>query len=305
MNYNFLEVIGSMKKLFNIHASIYFYLVFGMSFILSMQLIKMNKASLIDDTSIKYTPVKKVSDDIRQAYSQDAISLYQEAALAEMPICDFVQEQLAQQEQLVWQEVETYTGVPHEELVEFKDDIKAYYLNPDRFHPTVSKALSNESVELARQALVDFEVSNNHIAFENGDNTLMQGGVLQINQREHLSVPPMVAKAIIGHEMMHYKFDDCFFLAVIQEYMKKKGESVNKCGSQHPYYKLRRFQEMRADIIPALKDLEYAKASVECLEIMMNKSGDCGGMSHPKTTDRLKEIQKIYGALEIEKIVNN
>ena len=294
-----------MKKLFDIHKSIYFYLFFGMSFVLFLQLIRIDRVSTTVDISAKYTPVKGVPEDIKAKFSEDAVAMYEEAAAVDMPICEFVQDQLAHQEQVIWQEVETYTGVPHDELVEFKDDIKAYHLGPDKFCPTISEKLSDESVELARQAIVDFGIDADQIAFNSGNNTLMQGGILQINQREHLSVSPMVAKAIIGHEMMHYKLDDCFFLAGLQGLMKEKGETVSKCGSKHPYYKLRRFQEMRADIIPALKDLDYAKASVECLEIMLNKSGDCGGISHPKTTNRLKEIQKIYGALQIERIMND
>lgn len=290
-----------MEKKLNLNKSISFYLLIGLC-IIALQCVRATF------TSKKVTHIKRVQtvpEEMRKAYSEKSVHTYEQAAQAHMDVASFIEADLKRQEEALWQEIETQTGISKDEVFELKEDCKKFYYEKHETLGNISSKLSEKSVTLAQEAITDFNVDPKKIALEPGRNTLLCADTMTINEREHLSMPPIVAKAIVGHEMIHYLLDDCFVLQALQLIMKDENISLSSCGYNHSYNKLRRFQELRADILPALKNMDYALASVDGLKILLRDYGDGGYVTHPKTSFRLKEVKVVYDALRLEEKLNS
>lgn len=291
---------------FNVNSSIHFYLFFSLVLIACAHTARVfipDSLKLSRRENLPNVPEKEVPSEVASLFSAGALQRYEQAKNQGMAVEDVVKAQLRQEEDVLWQEIMTDTGINHQEVCELKEELKEYYRGDGTSQSLNAPHVSSLSRDLARETMKDFDVDPNTLFLQAGDNTLIKGTILVLNEDELLSVSPQVAKAIIGHELIHYQLDDCFIHHSLRLLLKDKGREVPKHDYDHPFYKLRRFQEMRADILPALKNLEYGQASVRCLEIMLEK-GDGGFLSHPKTSYRLTVIKEIVDALQLEAMIN-
>lgn len=120
--------------------------------------------------------------------------------------------------------------------------------------------------------------------------------VLFVNESSIANYTAKVKRFAIGHECTHIKNKDHSTRFYIKKACLDKQENIGDW--QHPYNKMRHLHEMRADITPSLKNLDYAQGCVDFYAKHLQIVGDYESADQPKSSLRLATATKIVTLLQ-------
>jgi len=166
---------------------------------------------------------------------------------------------LTQEETALWKDVENLTGISFDECktlrAEFQqahdkesaDLIKQLSLNKD-VSPHIKEIIESVVRDLGCQPL---EI----ISCEYPVAAATHGPVVFVNEEIFNTMSTLAQKFVVGHEIIHILLQDDETRFVF----KNKGFFTNEKSLEYAMNKLYRFQELRADMLAALTNADYAQ----------------------------------------------
>ena len=94
--------------------------------------------------------------------------------------------------------------------------------------------------------------------------------------------PEQAQYFVLGHELQHVHFKDHFLGYIAQENMPNITKQAN-----HPFNRLHRLQELRADSATITHSKRYADGQQQFLKKILTIHGEGQGITHPKIATRL------------------
>lgn len=228
--------------------------------------------------------------------SQEALHLFEQAQKTGKSVEDVILDEIQQEEEDFWQEIQASTG-KRKKMGQMGRSFSLPALSKNT--QLASPSLSPDTIAIVREVMAEFGIDENKILIRPGRATQLNGCTLEINEERHMAKPVEQAKSVIAHELVHYVYGDCFTRVSIQSILSDgSGQYTNKVRANYNRYL--RFQELRADKVAASKNIEYAKGLRNFFEALLEKCGDRGGNSHPKTSERFAQSDRIYQAKLLE-----
>lgn len=230
--------------------------------------------------------------------SQNIVCFYQEnIGSKNLTVQSYYEQQLQAEADELWDELTALIDVEKDVILQAKDRIKAQ--DGARKKRSNKNSLSTSVIELAHTVMDDFAIDKNSLAIIQGDSTCVEPNLLVICENQLRSMPKQGARSVLAHEMIHMLCEDNYTRQAIDQFCRKKRINPARISRDHIYYKLMRFEEMRADILSSLKDISYAHGALESLNtILAHDTSDFP--SHPRTSERLEVVQKIADLLAYE-----
>lgn len=175
--------------------------------------------------------------------------------------------ELKKEEQVIWDELKQIDITP-----ELCNSLKEQYSkeynqqNQEFIDSLISPEPLTDSMQtLTYQTLDDFGISRQAIQLisSNLDCPAIIGGdtCICINEKIMKSFPKNVQQFIIAHELQHIIYGDDSTRFVIEKFL---GTEVFPIA--HPFVKLAKFQEKRADILAACKNQSYTQGEIDFME---------------------------------------
>ena len=159
--------------------------------------------------------------------------------------------------------------------------------------------LSKEMLSLTYELLKDFNINPATITIISS--TLASAGastdrVLFVNESLLQNYDKTTQKFVIAHECTHMNNKDHSTRYYLKQVCTEKNHNISSW--QHPYNKMRHLHEMRADIMPCLKNREYAQGCVQFYSMHIQAQGDYESADQPKSSLRLATATSILNMLQ-------
>lgn len=243
-----------------------------------------------------------------KSVSVESIELYKrEIAGKGLSVVDYYHNELKSEEEALWQEIYTSTGLNYKDTLRQKEKIDKYekrLLSKKRKRRSKSDALSSKVKNLALEVIDDFGIEKTDLEIVSGDSTSYGQRCLIVCESQLRCMPLEGARSVLAHELIHYQFGDDAMRDAMVCLLDKKKINYKKFSADHPFYKHMRFEELRADILSALKERSYAQGALEALSVLLQDEGDKGYPSHPLTSERIRRIKQVSDFLLCEQQLN-
>ena len=208
---------------------------------------------------------------------------------------------IKQQEEMLWQELAQH-GITQEEYAQACATYQQTYdadIEIMKKRYSSSTPLSAQMVAFIHEIVREFGIDPTTITLISTNLASAAAAtdtVLFVNESSVAHYTAKVKRFAIGHECTHIKNKDHSTRFYIKKACLDKGENISDW--QHPYNKMRHLHEMRADITPSLKNLDYAQGCVEFYAKHMQIVGDYESADQPKSSLRLATATKIVTMLQ-------
>ena len=202
---------------------------------------------------------------------------------------------LRTQEKELWAALEKQTGVSSKDFKEYTHYYSQSYKDGEK---DIMRKYSKGSVSKKTRLMVlnifkDFKIDPKKITilpWSLHTAAAATQNYIFINERELNKYDLKARRWVVAHELIHIKFNDHMANSVIKSIF---GDELK--DNVHAANAIKRFFEIRADTLAALKTQDYSQGFVDFFEKYLKVRGhdDAHDHSHPKSSFRLKTAHKI------------
>ncbi len=214
---------------------------------------------------------------------------------------EYFQEKMNEHEQLTWDIVQTDTRVTKDECFQKqKKDYPAYKKSLEKnwqYKRSHYPKLKQETITIVKDVLRDFDINPADIQIVpykgKGSPAAADDSTIFIDEDECAHFSLEACKFVIAHEISHLQAQDESLYQSLYSLSQTKRTSKRK--KKEALEAFRRFQETRADICALLHGgKKYAQGAFDFMyKLQELDGGDNPGITHPKTSIRLKNARKL------------
>ncbi len=208
---------------------------------------------------------------------------------------------IKQEEEMLWQELAN-SGITAEEYAKtcnaYKDEYDAI-VEMLKKRDAIETPLSETTITFIHKIMHECDIDPTTITIvptNSASTAAAADTALFVNESSLQQHALDVKKFAIAHECTHIKNKDHSTRYYIKRACLDKQQDITSW--QHPYNKMRHLHEMRADITPCLKGLDYAQGCKQFYAQHMQAIGDYESADQPKSSLRLATATKIVAIMQ-------
>lgn len=205
---------------------------------------------------------------------------------------------LENEEKAVWSELEKSLNLSYSKCKKlqklnraaYQEDleiVKNKYISP--------KNLSCETISCIESIMKDFNIDPTQLPIvgcNHGSAAAATDEFILVDEEMFNELDLKAKKFVVGHELTHFLHQDHSTNFIVREFAKKC--NLSEDGQFNPVNRLFQFQELRADIVSALKGEDYAHGTIHFFNSHIEKQGpESGPPCHPTSSLRLNLGTKI------------
>lgn len=223
--------------------------------------------------------------------------------------CSHFENKINEYETHIWDLLKTDTHVTKDDcLLKHKKSYQQYQRQEQSNATSKEKrypALRQETVECVQNIVREFDIDPATIKVVpfkgQGSPAAAEDNTIFIDEPEFCHYSPQACKFFIGHEIAHMKAHDASLYRAVETLIHAKPKVSNQ-KKKHALNAYSRFIETRADTNTLLAGgKEYAQGAFEFLyKLKELDGGDNPGITHPKTSDRIKNVEELCSLMKWE-----
>ncbi|MEX0940602.1 MAG: hypothetical protein WDZ41_04545 [Candidatus Babeliales bacterium] len=208
--------------------------------------------------------------------------------------CSTILNELTILEENTWKGLEPY-GISKEKCVESQKTEYEQYLQESK--PKNIEPISDITKKVIQPILTEFGLDANFPLIKS--DRYLAAAIdhwIYIDESQFLALPKNVQSFVIAHEIQHVLHQDHSTISFMKNLLPENEKYIpkNQLNYDHPYLAYCRFTEMRADILVATKNTQWAERYHEFADYMLQlMNGDVNGPAHPQNSERLQLAQNI------------
>ncbi len=213
----------------------------------------------------------------------------------------YFQKKMNEHEQLTWDLLQTNTGVTKGKCFQKQKENYQTYKKSQKENWQYKRSrypkLKQKTITIVENVLRDFDINPADIQIVpykgKGSPAAADDSTIFIDEDEFAYFSPKACKFFIAHEISHLQAQDDSLYKSLYSLSQAKRTSQRK--KKKALEAFRRFQETRADICALLNGgKKYAQGAFDFLyKLQELDGGDNPGITHPKTSIRLKNAHKL------------
>lgn len=208
--------------------------------------------------------------------------------------------QLKQEEDAIWQELATL-GLSREHFEQEHKQLYPMYLEAGGNF--ASGDVTKQTKLFIQDVLKQIAIDPSNIEIYNFSYNMPAASTdrhLYVNESIFNGLAKTSKTFIIAHEVQHILHKDHSTRFIIGHLLGTRTQTLaNEGAINHPLLKLVRFQEKRADIEAALCNKDLCLMFYDFAQEQLQLIGDTTGLTHPKTSERLKIAQNLATHMNI------